>query len=74
MNNKGAKGSPCLRPLELGKRLDASPLIKIEKRTVEMQDPIPPVSRKTYLFKNNQTKTPRGMIISLLNIKLTKNT
>jgi len=38
MNNKGNKGSPCLIPLELGKKPDASALIKIEKREVEMQN------------------------------------
>jgi len=40
MNNKGDKGSPCLRPLELEKKPDASPLIRIEKRTMEIQKEI----------------------------------
>jgi len=33
-------GSPCLRPLELEKKPYASLLIKIEKRTIEMQKEI----------------------------------
>jgi len=37
MNNGGDKGSPCLRPLELEKKPEGSPLIKIEKRTMDMQ-------------------------------------
>jgi len=40
MNYEGDKGSPCLRPLKLEKKLDASPLIKIEKHTIEIQKEI----------------------------------
>ena len=36
-NNKGDKGSPCLKPQELGKKPLRLPFTKIEKRTVEMQ-------------------------------------
>jgi hypothetical protein len=36
-NNKGDKGSPYLKPLELEKKPLGLPFTKIEKRTVEMQ-------------------------------------
>ena len=76
MNNKGDNGSPCLRPLELEKKPDASPLTKIEKRTVEIQkgDPFPPPDWKAYFLKNSEEEIPRDMIISLLNVKLTEDT
>jgi len=40
MNNKGDKGSPWRSHLELEKKLEASPLIKTENQTMEMQKKI----------------------------------
>jgi len=40
MNNRGDKGSPCLRSLELEKKPEGLLIIKIEKQTVDMQKEI----------------------------------
>jgi len=55
------------------KKTRRSPFIKIEKRTVAMQKEIHFLHLLgNLLFKNLEKKTPRNMIASLLNIKLTK--
>jgi len=55
---------------ELGKKLDASPLINIEKRIVEMQNKN--LLGKHIFSRIAKKETPRDMIVSFLNIKLTK--
>jgi hypothetical protein len=51
-NRRGDRGSPCLSPLELLKKLDGEPLTKTEKRTEEMQCDIQEThfSPKPHLF------------------------
>jgi len=48
LNNEGEKGSPLLRPLELEKQSDVSPLIKVrEANSGNVKgDLIPPLARK----------------------------
>jgi len=53
MNDKGDNGSPCLRPLELEKKPDASPLNQDREAHSgnTKRDPFPPLVRKAYVSR-----------------------